>query len=158
MTAEPLRCHFLYPCNVFASSVPSRIKTLLGSCIAVCLYDPVLTIGGMNHFMLPLWSGRELESPKYGNVAIDMLLEKMIGHGCQKRNMIAKVFGGATHFKFQHDKQSIGERNSHIAQHILEKYCIPVTACSTGGSKGREIVLNTCTGQVLMRYIVQEYN
>ena len=49
----------------------------------VCLYDPVIRVGGINHYMLPLWNGQGLASPKYGNIAIEKLLEKMISLGCQ---------------------------------------------------------------------------
>jgi len=63
--------HFLYPAALFASRTPHMVTTILGSCVAICLYDPILKFGGINHYMLPLWNGQGLASPKYGNIAIE---------------------------------------------------------------------------------------
>src|SRR5512133_3111807 len=87
--------HYLYPATLFASREPHIINTILGSCVAVCMWDNVLGYGGINHYMLPLWNGKGLASPKYGNIAIRKLYEKMIDLGCSSMNLNAKVFGGA---------------------------------------------------------------
>src|SRR6056297_2647363 len=89
-----LKTHFLYPSTLFASKTPYLVNTILGSCVAVCMYDPVLKIGGINHYMLPLWNGEGLASPKYGNIAIEKLLEKLKSFGSKKYNIKAKIFGG----------------------------------------------------------------
>ena len=86
--------HFLYPAAMWIEKQPYRVHTILGSCFAVCLYDPVLQIGGINHYMLPYWNGQGLASPKYGNIAIEKLIEKMLFLGSKKENLKAKVFGG----------------------------------------------------------------
>ena len=88
------KSHFLYPSAIFASPEPYVIKTILGSCVAVCFWDRVLKIGGMCHYMLPFWNGEGLASPKYGNIAIEKLLEKMYALGSNRFNIVAKVFGG----------------------------------------------------------------
>jgi chemotaxis protein CheD len=62
---ETNNSHFLYPAALFASSQPYVINTILGSCVAVCLWDPVYKVGGMAHYMLPLWNGEGLASPKW---------------------------------------------------------------------------------------------
>jgi chemotaxis protein CheD len=92
---ETTKKYFLYPSTVFADRTPHHIQTVLGSCVAVCLYDTHNHFGGMNHFMVSLWKGNGLASPKYGNIAMETLLEKMTTLGCSKRHLIAKVFGGA---------------------------------------------------------------
>jgi chemotaxis protein CheD len=148
--------HFLFPSTLFASKEPVEIQTLLGSCIAVCLYDPVLKCGGMNHYMLPLWNGEGLESPKYGNIAIDMLLEKMGQLNAQRKNMIAKVFGGASQFDSDNAVLNVGERNIQVAETMLARHHIRTIAASTGGKQGRKIVFNSETGQVMMKYIVKQ--
>ena len=74
---EEVGFHFLFPSTLYVSKEPLAIQTILGSCIAVCLFDPTLKYGGMNHYMVPLWNGQGLESPRYGNIAIDMLINKM---------------------------------------------------------------------------------
>jgi chemotaxis protein CheD len=91
---DQISTHFLYPSALFASRERHKVSTILGSCVAVCLYDPIAQIGGINHFMLPFWNGQGLASPKYGNIAIERLVEKMISLGCKKNNLKAKVFGG----------------------------------------------------------------
>ncbi|HIJ84093.1 MAG TPA: chemotaxis protein CheD, partial [Magnetococcales bacterium] len=86
---------FLLPGALFAKDGEYIITTVLGSCISVCLWDRNVKKGGMNHFKLPLWNGDGLPSPKFGNIAIEKLIENLLDIGCQQRNLIAKVFGGA---------------------------------------------------------------
>ncbi|MGK7397115.1 MAG: chemotaxis protein CheD [Candidatus Cyclobacteriaceae bacterium M3_2C_046] len=145
--------HYLYPSHIFAESNTYQIKTVLGSCVAVCLWDPVLKIGGMNHYMLPLWNGEGLSSPKYGNVAIEKLIQKMVELGSNKHNLIAKIFGGSESFKQESFHFQIGRRNSQVALETLEKERIKITGKSLGGSEGRNIRFNTDTGEVFMKYI-----
>lgn len=110
----------------------------------------------MNHFMLPLWNGEGLESPKYGNIAIDLLIQRMISLGSHTRNLKAKIFGGASQFEGTTNIMMVGERNIQLAESMLENYRIPVVARSLGGTQGRKIVFNTFTGQVMMKYIVKQ--
>ncbi len=145
--------HFLYPAAIHVSSSPCIINTILGSCVAVCLYDQVNRFGGMNHFMLPLWNGQGLASPKYGNIAIEKLTEKMINLGSGKNNLIAKVFGGGDVIDTLHSQLNIGHRNVDVAVQILEELRIPVKSSSLGGKLGRKISFNTYTGGVSQRYI-----
>lgn len=150
--SEP-RSRFLYPSHVVVSRDGFDLHTLLGSCVAVCLYDPVVRCGGMNHYMVPSWNGEGLESPKYGNIAIDMLLQKMLDVGAQKHNLVAKVFGGASQY-YQNSILNVGERNVMIARTMLEKLRIRVVANSIGGNRGRKIAFNTDNGDVMLKYIV----
>jgi len=150
--AEP-NTHFLYPSALFASREPYIVNTILGSCVAVCLYDPTLKIGGINHYMLPLWNGQGLASPKFGNIAIEKLLEKMTSLGSQQRSLRAKVFGGANIFESKLQQFQIGERNIAIAEQMLHDYNIIIISSSLGGSTGRKIQFNTHTGEVLQRMI-----
>jgi chemotaxis protein CheD len=150
--------HFLYPAAIHVSKSTCMINTILGSCVAVCLYDTVLNYGGMNHFMLPLWNGQGLPSPKYGNIAIEKLLEKMINMGSAKSNIIAKVFGGGEVIDNQHSHFNIGKRNIDIALHILEELRITVKSSSLGGKLGRKISFNTLTGEVSQKYIQRHIN
>ena len=86
--------YFLYPSSLFVSKEPYVVKTILGSCVAICIWDKRLKIGGMNHYMLPNWNGNDLASPKYGNIAIDKLINKLLLLGSKKEDLIAKIFGG----------------------------------------------------------------
>jgi chemotaxis protein CheD len=154
---DSLPKHFLYPSTLFASSTPSLVTTILGSCVAVCIFDPVLNIGGINHFMLPLWNGQGLASPKYGNIAIERLMEKMYQLGSKKSNLTAKIFGGGEVIDTNIRQFNIGERNISIAFEMLENLRIPVIAKSVGGKLGRKIEFNSSTGEVKHRFIERNF-
>jgi chemotaxis protein CheD len=153
-----LKQYFLYPGTLFVTNKPYYITTLLGSCVAVCLFDQRLKIGGMNHFLLPNWDGKGLASPKYGNIAIDQLIEKMERLGSRKRDLISKNFGGANVLGNNSNVFQIGERNIKIAGDLLEEHGIIMKAASTGGLLGRKIIFNTFTGEVRMKYISKNGN
>jgi chemotaxis protein CheD len=143
--------HFLYPSTIFASDQPTRIQTILGSCVSVCLFDCHLGIGAMNHFMLPWWNGQGMPSPKYGDVAIKRLIEKMNSLGCINGNIVAKVFGGADQHALGQGSYNIGARNIVIAETILDQERINIIARSTGGNTGRKILFHTSTNKVLVK-------
>lgn len=152
---EEIKRHYLYPSTLFVDSDKYQVSTLLGSCVAVCLYDTKLKIGGINHYMLPFWSGRGLASPKFGNVAISKLIDNIESLGSQRKNLIAKVFGGGNPLLNESDNAgfNIGNRNIQIAYEMLEEYKISIIAKSVGGKKGRKIQFDTFTGVVLMKVI-----
>lgn len=129
------------------------VTTVLGSCIAVCLFDEKRGIGGINHYMLPFWNGRELASPKYGNIAIESLVKKIEQLGSKRENLVAKVFGGANQLNH---KMGVGQRNIKIAEELLSDLKIKVVAKSLGGHKGRKLNFNTSTGEVFMKYITKQ--
>jgi chemotaxis protein CheD len=148
---RPMLDHFLYPSTIFASQQPTRIQTILGSCVSVCLYDSQLCIGAMNHFMLPWWNGQGMPSPKYGDVAIKRLIEKMNSLGCTKGNIVAKVFGGADQHTNGQGTYNIGARNVATAETILQQEQINIIARNTGGVAGRKILFDTHTNKVLVK-------
>jgi chemotaxis protein CheD len=142
--------HYLNPCALIARRCELEITTLLGSCVSVCLWDPHLACGGMNHYMLPLWNGDGLPTPKYGNVAIENLIEKMLELGCRKEHLVAKCFGGANVLGDNSGRIHIGERNSALAEELLMIHRIPVVAQEVGGLRGMKIIFNTKSGLVLV--------
>lgn len=145
--------HFLYPSTLFVSREPHLVNTILGSCVAVCLYDTFLQFGGINHYMLPFWNGQGLASPKYGNIAIQKLTEKMLYLGSTQRNLVAKIFGGANVIETTNAQFMIGERNISVAMDMLKDMQISIISQSTGGSFGRKIQFLTSTGEVKQRII-----
>jgi chemotaxis protein CheD len=145
--------HFLYPASLFASKTPHMVTTILGSCIAVCMYDPYLRIGGINHYMLPLWNGQGLASPKYGNIAIEKLVDKLISLGCNRNNLQAKVFGGGEVIETNITQFNIGARNIKLAHDMLEELKIPILGQSVGGKLGRKILFNTESFEVKHKFI-----
>jgi chemotaxis protein CheD len=121
--------------------------------VSICLYDKGKGFGGINHYMLPFWNGRELASPKYGNIAIESLVKKMEALGAARINMVAKVFGGAN--QLGHNT-GIGDRNFEVAYDMLHEMKIKIVAKSVGGYNGRKITFNTATGEVFMKNIVKQ--
>lgn len=150
---ENLPVHFLYPAELFVSKTPYQVNTILGSCVAVCLFDPVLQMGGINHYMLPYWNGQGLASPKYGNIAIDRLVDKMVSYGCNKNNLKAKIFGGGEVIETNIVQFHIGLRNIEVARTLLEELKIPIVSSSVGGKLGRKIEFFTGTGDVRQKYV-----
>ncbi|MDD2309872.1 MAG: chemotaxis protein CheD [Desulfuromonadaceae bacterium] len=142
--------HFLFPGTIFADPLEYLISTVLGSCVAVCLWDHVLRRGGMNHMMLPLWNGEGLATPKYGNIAMEKLLSKVLSIGCRREHLVAKVFGGANVSGTGLEVFMIGDRNITLAMGMLEKFRIAVVAKDVGGRDGRKIVMNSESGVVMV--------
>ena len=150
---EGINTYFLYPAALYATKEPTIINTILGSCVAICVWDKVLKTGGMNHYMLPFWNGQGLASPKYGNIAIEKLIQKMANMGSHKRSLITKVFGGGEVILVNSSTFNIGLRNIEIAFSSIQDYKLPIIAKSVGGKLGRKIQFNTLTGEVKMKYI-----
>jgi chemotaxis protein CheD len=144
---------FLYPSNLYVTGKNCYISTILGSCVSVCLFDAGTGICGMNHYMLPLWNGQGLASPKYGNIAIAKLIEKMENAGAQPKRLAAKVFGGGEVLDNAAGGFRIGPRNAEIALQTLENLKIPVKAKHLGGTLGRRIIFDTASYEVKMRLI-----
>ena len=152
-----INTYYLYPAALFAEPDPYLVDTILGSCVAVCLYDPIKKIGGINHFMLPFWNGTGLASPKYGNIAIQKLVDKMLLMGSSRVNIQAKIFGGGEVVETKTNMFKIGERNIEVAQNMLKELNIKITGKSVGGKLGRKIRFNTETGVVLMKFIQKNH-
>lgn len=142
---------FLHPGDIFASKRFFIATTILGSCVSVCLWDKKFRYAGINHYLLPYWTGQGLSTPRYGNVTINLLIEKMLEFGSQKKNITAKVFGGVDQYaKTIYD---IGFRNWKLAKEHLEEADIPITAIDVGGKYGRKIAFNSQTGSVRVKYV-----
>jgi len=135
-----------------------RLLQYLGHALLVCLWDPELQIGGINHFMLPLWNGQGLASPRYGNIAIEKLLQQMEFLGSKKHNLKAKIFGGGEVIETSINQFRIGKRNIDLAKEALLDLGIPIISSSVGGKLGRKILFYTQTGEVRQRYVGQSKN
>lgn len=133
----------------------SPISTLLGSCVAICLYDPHLHLAGMNHFMLPHFRDREknLHDGMYSGMAsMDALVNAMMKHGAHKSRLVAKGFGGGNMFQLA-QKPSVGERNTAFAHEWLQAEKIPLIATDWGGNWARKIIFDPMSGDVFCRSI-----
>ena len=143
---------FIHVGEIYIGTKPTEISTILGSCISVCIYDKIQRIGGMNHYLVPLWNENGLQSPKYGNISIPRLIDNMLNIGCRIYNMEAKIFGGANVIDVISESMMIGRKNILIAKEILKEYNIPITAEDISGSNGRRIMMRSDTGKVFLKY------
>lgn len=149
--ADPNNSHFLHAGQVHISREGQPISLILGSCAAVCIWDRVGAIGGATHYLLPVWDGRGVASPRYGNVAISALVQRLMEGGAHKKHLRAKVFGGGCLFDSMRGQSSskdhLGKRNVQIALEILEKEQIPVVSVAAGLDKGQRVIFHTDTGE-----------
>ncbi|MFO1003285.1 MAG: CheR family methyltransferase [Planctomycetaceae bacterium] len=137
-----------------ASATPLRLTTLVGSCIAVCLFDPKYNIGGMNHFMLPCCTTSDKQCATYGIHAMELLVNEIMKFGGDRRRLVAKVFGGGNvlgRTEAPGSIHAIGDRNAEFAMDFLQTDGIPVVAQDIGGMVGRQVHFLTHTGQAFVR-------
>ncbi len=138
---------YLYAGEIYVTRRPIAVSTVLGSCVSVCLSDPVLGIGGINHFVGPLENSSKLlsvpESFRYGEPAIRGLIKRMLNMGCRKKDLLCSVFGGGKVIDLSFD---IGAVNIALAREVLAAEGIRVRQWNVGGLHGRKIVFRTDTG------------
>ena len=135
----------------------AMLTTILGSCIAACMWDPVRGIGGMNHFLLPGEDnqvpdpGSTGSSARYGVHAMELLVNALLRRGARRESLRAKLFGGARMIRGLTD---IGEMNATFAERFLQAESIPIAGGSLRGNQGRRIQFWPVSGrarQVLLR-------
>ena len=158
MNKDGINEHYLYPGTLFAHQEQHVVTTVLGSCVSVCLWDSKLHVGGINHYMLPLWNGEGLATPKYGNIAINKLYEKIRSFGCKHSNIQAKVFGGGDVLAVTNAVINVGGRNVLLAMDMLKEMKIKVISSDVRGRTGRKLLFNTHTGVVLMKRLSKQIN
>jgi chemotaxis protein CheD len=143
---------YLHPGQVFATSTPCEVTTVLGSCVSVLLFDGVRRIGGASHYLLPYEARGDGSTARFGNAAITQLVGKMIELGSRKHDLVAKVFGGAsTLASAKAQALTLGEKNVEVARRRLEQDGIPIVAQDVGGNGGRKIVFLTDEGHVWLK-------
>jgi chemotaxis protein CheD len=140
---------YLLPGQLAAFAAPTAIATVLGSCVSVCLWARRQAVGGMNHFMLPHWTGPEEVSPRFARVAVALLLDRMGRLGCAPTGLEARLVGGARLLPAVSGAGvHLGERNVAEARRLLSEAGVPITMADTGGDKARRVVFHTDTGTV----------
>lgn len=129
------------------------ISTVLGSCVAACVRDPKLGIGGMNHFVLPAPMGRstpDKDLSRYGYYLMEQLICALLERGGSLRRMEAKVFGGA---RSLHCRSTVGERNIDFAMKFLMAEGIAVVESQVGGSRGSKLDYWPVSGKSLVALV-----
>jgi chemotaxis protein methyltransferase CheR len=136
--------------GVQASREALQLRTLLGSCVAACLHDPVARVGGMNHFLLPD-SGDADASTRYGVNAMEMLINDMLKLGADRRRFQAKVFGAAHVLVDAGLSADVPRKNAEFVKRFLAREGIPLVSSRLGGSAPVEVLFETDTGRALAR-------
>lgn len=132
------------------------LVTILGSCVAACIRDPILGIGGMNHFLLPesndnSFNGVADEGTRYGNYAMELLINDMLKMGCKKERFEIKVFGGA---HVGNMNVSVGKDNADFILKYMEQEGLKISSHDLGGNRARKIHFFPDTGRV-SRFLFQ---
>lgn len=144
---EVYRYH-ITPGQIFTCAEQAMVSAVLGTCVAVCLHDRRLKIGGMNHFLYPKSGFFGSASNDYGDVAIPALINKLRRQGSRVEDLEAQIFGGG---EIQGDKWgSTGGKNVKIARKILKKNGIRIVSEDVGGLKGRRLIFHTGTNEALI--------
>jgi chemotaxis protein CheD len=143
---------FLAPGELAVRSVPINIKTILGSCVAVCLWNPRRGVGGVNHFLLPSPAPNDEPDARFGSWATPRLIDEVCRAGGNRAELEAAVVGGGCPVQTLRSSR-IGEENTAMALAVLESYRIPVVRQETGGVRGRKILFNPHTGELIVRVL-----
>jgi chemotaxis protein CheD len=147
--------HFQYdavkvlPGEYFVSNEDLVIMTVLGSCIAACMWDGPAKVGGMNHFMLPEGEGME-GFGRYGSYAMELLINEMLKMGARRETMQAKIFGGAA-VMAGFTTMNVGERNTKFVKDYLATERIPVVSQDVMDVQPRKVCFFPVTGKALVK-------
>ncbi|MGO9088568.1 MAG: chemotaxis protein CheD [Candidatus Sulfotelmatobacter sp.] len=138
--------HYLIPGKVFAAAHAFAISTIVGSSVALCLWDSDRRIGGASHFMLP--EGPEENATLYANVANPTLLQRMLALGAERKTLEARIFGGSQPtVTFGNRGDSVGDRNVQATISFLTTNGIRLIQSEVGGTHGRKVVFHTDDGR-----------
>ncbi|HVY27891.1 MAG TPA: chemotaxis protein CheD [Polyangiaceae bacterium] len=142
----PQEVLYVEPGQLLVCAEPKRLRTILGSCVSVCFYDPELRIGGMNHFMLPRAPGGSGGGFRYGDAAMHGLLERMQRLGCQPRQLCAHVYGGAKVLAAISGMTHLGQGNVDFALDWLDERGITIVSSGVLGTWARRLDLDVASG------------
>ncbi|EQD26081.1 CheD, stimulates methylation of MCP protein [mine drainage metagenome] len=151
----------ILPGEYYVTGRDMVLVTVLGSCVAACLWDRVAGLGGMNHFMLPD-DLREGGTPlsvagRYGAYAMELMINRLIKAGARRNHLEAKVFGGAEVLR-GFTTARIGERNAEFILEYLQTENIPVTAQDLMDIYPRKVYFFPNTGKILVKRLRSVHN
>jgi chemotaxis protein CheD len=140
--------YFIRPGYIFLPAAQTKISAVLGSSVAVALYDKAMKKGGMTHFLYPEKNEADKPTAIFGDISTRTLIKMLLRKGSRKKYLEAQIFGGA--FNNEFSDEDIGKRNILSARKILAGQNIPVTSEDTGGQKGRKIIFDTHTNEIVI--------
>jgi len=138
------------------SRSPEVLYTLLGSCVAVCLFDAAAGIGGMNHILLPGRAedeGRFDDVARFGLDAVELLVRALVAAGATRRRLAAKLFGGGHVIRQMDEESSPGFRNVRFIRELMDREHIPVVTSDLGGYEARKVWFRTDTAAAILKRV-----
>jgi chemotaxis protein CheD len=139
---------FVQPGQVHVFTAPEEAVAILGSCVAVCAWDPYARVAGVNHFLLPTHGGLGTESCKHGTLAMATLLDRLVAAGALPHRLRARVFGGAAIGIALGDPENhLGTRNWKAAVSTLDARGVAILTRDVGGGKSRKLLFRSGTGE-----------
>jgi chemotaxis protein CheD len=156
----------ILPGEFYVTRNHEQVATTLGSCVSACIWDEKIGIGGMNHFMLPLtekeahevnWGQRNNagDATRYGNYAMEHLINEILKHGGKRKNLRAKVFGGG---KVMQSTNDVGKKNAEFVLDYLDMENIMILSQDLGNLYPRKLIFAPQTGKVLMKRLETLHN
>jgi len=153
----------ILPGEYYVTKQDEMVCTVLGSCVSACIRDSKAGIGGMNHFMLPLsedgnWGGSDSlvsTATRYGNYAMEHMINDILSNGGQRQNLEVKVFGGG---KIMASMTDIGNKNIQFVQDYLAQEGLKITGEDLGDIYPRKVLYYPCSGRVLMKKLKDLHN
>jgi chemotaxis protein CheD len=150
----------ILPGEFYATTEDEVIVTVLGSCVAACVLDPIAMIGGMNHFMLPVKEGPHdhdaFYAARYGAAAMEYLINNLLHLGAQRDRLVAKAFGGGR--VLPNMTSDVGGQNATFVRQFLRNEEIPLWSEDLGGTFPRKVYFFPHTGQVLVKRMERVHN
>ena len=141
--------------QIAISKEPAVLETILGSCVAVCLWDKVRRIGGLNHYLLPYGQSADLRSTIYGAASIKEMVERIVKAGAHVCDLQGQIFGGGSMMSALDEIFNIGEDNVRVAREKLKEYGIPIVGEHIRAVHGIRVVFKTQTGEIMIVPLVE---
>jgi chemotaxis receptor (MCP) glutamine deamidase CheD len=148
---------YLKPGDCVAVTRPTILRTILGSCVSIVLIDPEARVAGLNHYLLPEAPAGAAagDTGRYGDLAIPLLLRKVMHSGASQERLVARIFGGGAVVGALMDEFAVGELNIEIARRLLAVHQIEVLSEDVGGYEGLHLTFDTSDFSVAIREIVR---
>lgn len=148
---------YLHPNEFYWGDGETRIKTILGSCIAICMWHPKLKLGGMSHSLLPTRLDGTLKAGgldgKFVNEAVQLFLFEVLKSKTKPEDYKVKIFGGANVLAATNDEKTIGARNYEMGHKALGAAGFAVFSEHAGGTEARNVMLDLWSGETWLRRI-----
>lgn len=154
----------ILPGEFYVTRCDELIATTLGSCVSACIWDEIAGVGGMNHFMLPLterqshevtWGNAQSDATRYGNYAMEHMINDILANGGLRKNLRAKVFGGG---KVMRQLSDVGQKNCEFVLSYLSIERVPLLAQDLGSNYPRKVLFDPIKGNARMKKLRSMHN